>query len=152
MKGLLTLIKLRRRELDQLRRQMGVLQEERARHIARSLALTEQLKKEIESAANQPEMAMFFGNFSDHIAAQQDEIREEVHRVDRRIIQLTAKITEAFGDLKKFEITRDNIKAREAEEARRKEQILLDEIAAQQHHMNKNKELSSSGGEEVNNN
>ena len=133
MKGLATLIKLHKRMVDDLRRKMGLLESQKSQLQQASAKLQEELQREIALAAKQPEMAGFFGGFAKRIQNRQKDIAGEIKKLDADMAKLQVEITEAFGELKKYEIARDNAKAREKEEENRKETIALDDIAGTQH-------------------
>lgn len=133
MKGLTTLIKLHKRTLDELRRKMGALEGQKAQLQETSAKLHKELEHEMALASAQPEMGAFFGGFAKRIQKRQEDIAAEVKKLDQQMAKLRENIAEAFGELKKFEIAKDNAKKRVAEEQNRKDTILLDEIAGQQH-------------------
>lgn len=132
MQGIDTLIKMHQRELDALRRQLVQQEEQKQQLIELATKLHEELLRERELAAQEPAMAAYMGDFEKRIQKRQLGIAQEVIRIDDEIAQLSAAITERFGELKKYEITRDNQIAREkaAEDAR--EQNRLDEVGLQQ--------------------
>lgn len=132
IKGLHTLIRLHKRHLDVLRRSLGELERKKADLLAISAKLERELQEELILANTQLEMSSFFGDFADRIAKKQQQIAEDVAKLDELIIQLTDQIAEQFSEMKKYELARDAIIAREKEEASRKERILLDEIGLQQ--------------------
>lgn len=132
MKGLDTLIKLKKRDLDDIRRELGSLENQKQQLIDASQKLSEDLRREIETAGRQPEMSQFFGGFSKRIKNRQEEIAQEVKNLDKKIEVIREQVREAFGELKKLEIAKQQKKQREEKEAQRKETIQLDEIAGQQ--------------------
>jgi flagellar export protein FliJ len=133
MKTLATLIKLHRRRLDELRRQMGALENQKAQLLQTSQRLQEELREEINKASQQPEMGHFFGGFAKRIQQRQEDIAEEVRSLDKQMQKLNDEIAEAYTDVKKYEIAEQNAKERAKQEALRKENIMLDELAQQQH-------------------
>jgi flagellar export protein FliJ len=132
-KGIDTLIKLRKRVLDELRRSLASLENQKAQLKNVSARLEDELLREIKLAATQPEMGNFFGDFAKRIKNRQQEIANEIKALDKKMDKLPLEISEAYSELKKFEIARENAKKREAAELNRKETIALDEIAGQQH-------------------
>ena len=132
-KTLTTLIKLYRRRLDELRRAMVALENEKSQLQLASARLQQELEDEIRKATEQPEMGHFFGGFATRIQQRQEELASAIHEIDMKIRKLNDDISEAFTDVKKYEIAQDNQKKREAQEALRKETIMLDELASQQH-------------------
>lgn len=133
MKGINTLIKLSKRKLDELRRQMVQLENQKEQLRQTSMKLQQELENEIALAGRQPEMGNFFGGFAKRIQMRQQEIAAEIKKLEQQMAKLAEQITAAFGELKKYEIARDNAKQRAQAEQNRKDTILLDEIASQQH-------------------
>ena len=133
MKGLLTLIKLSKRTLDELRRKMVSLESQKAQLQQTSARLQAELNHEMVMAGKQPEMSSFFGGFAKRIQKRQEEIALEISKLDKEMMKLRDDITAAFGELKKYEIALENSKKRAAEEQNRKDTIMLDEVASQQH-------------------
>ncbi|NBX03016.1 MAG: hypothetical protein EBR02_02905 [Alphaproteobacteria bacterium] len=134
MKGINTLIKLSKRELDGLRREMASLETQKAQLQEATQKLSEELLREQELASKQPEMGAFFGGFATRIKKRQEEIAAEIKKLDEKIRALNEKILVAFSELKKYEIAKENAEKRALEEQNRKETIMLDEIAGQQFH------------------
>jgi flagellar export protein FliJ len=133
MKGLTTLIRLHKRNLDDLRRQMVILENEETQLQQAVVTLQQELESEIKLAAAKPEMSSFFGEFAKRIRNRQEKIRQEIKEVETKIRKLNDEIAEEFTELKKFEIALENAKNRAKSEENRKETLMLDEIAAQQY-------------------
>lgn len=133
MKTLDTLIRLHKRKLDELRRNMVALENQKAQLQQAVVKLQQELEAEVKLAGKQPEMANFFGEFAKRIKNRQENLRQEIAALDVKINNLNKEIFEAFADLKKYEVAKENAKFRAREEANRKETIMLDEIAAQQY-------------------
>lgn len=138
MKGLATLIKLKKRALDELRRQMVALENQKQQFIELSEHLEKELKREILLLKTAPEMSVYFGNFSKRMKQRQETVTQEIKKLDKRIQKLSEEISEAFSELKKFEIAKENAEKRAAKEWQRKEMIRLDEVAIQQDRQKKN--------------
>lgn len=134
MKALNTLIRLSKKTLDELRRNMADLENQKSALEQTILSLKKDLDTEVDLAKKQVEMSTFFGEFAKRIKNRQDAIRVEIKNIDAQIVKLNNEIFIAFTELKKYEIARDNVKKKAAFEASRKETIMLDEIASQQHH------------------
>lgn len=132
MKGLTTLIKLNKRTLDELRRKMVALENQKAQLLQASAKLQEELLAEIKLASKTPEMGQFFGGFSNRIKKRQEDIAAEVQKLDKQMDDLNVEIRAAFSELKKFEIALDNAKMRAKASQERKLTIEMDEIAQQQ--------------------
>lgn len=132
MKGLSTLIKLHKRTLDELRRSMASLENQKEQLQLAIKKMQEELEAELVLAGKQPEMANFFGEFSKRIKTRQDMLRQEIRSLDTQIIKLNDEIAAAFAELKKFEIAKENAMRRAREEEARKDTLMLDELAGQQ--------------------
>lgn len=132
MKTLNTLIRLHKRTLDELRRNMVALENQKTQLQQTIKSLQNELEKEVALAGKQVEMANFFGEFAKRIRGRQDVIHQEIRGIDGKIEALNKEIFEAFTELKKYEIASENLKLRMLEEEKRKETLMLDEIAAQQ--------------------
>jgi flagellar export protein FliJ len=132
MKTLDTLIRLHKRTLDELRRNMAALENQKAQLRQAIQVLQKEMEKEIALAGEQPEMANFFGEFAKRIKNRQEVIYQEIAAIDAKISNLNNEIFAAFTELKKYEIARENAKLKAKAEENRKETLMLDEIAAQQ--------------------
>ncbi len=135
-KGLPTLIKLRQRELDALRKRMTILTQNRQHLVNQSDQLLIDLHNEIELAGELADMGSFFGNYSEHIQKQREKLYKEIQMLERKIENLTDEISLAFGELKKFEIALENQRQREKQKEEKREMNQLDEIAARKHREN----------------
>jgi flagellar export protein FliJ len=137
MKGLDTLIKLHKRTLDELRRQIGVLENQKQQLLNLSQKLSEELKEEIKIATGRLDMSQFFGGFAKRIQTRQQGIAEEIKTLDKKIETLTDSARVAFGEVKKYEIAKANAEKRKQKEIMRKETSALDEVAGNQHQRKK---------------
>lgn len=140
--GIETLIKLHKRELDTLRRELVRKEEQKESLIQLATKLHHELMRERELAAEQPTMAAYMGDYEKRIAKRQLAIAQDVIQVDGDIMQLSAAIAERFGELKKYEITRDNRIERERAAEATREQIMMDELGAQQFSRKKDEKKS----------
>jgi flagellar export protein FliJ len=140
MKTLDTLIRLHKRTLDGLRRQMVELETQKSQLQQAIINLQKELDSEVALAGKQPEMANFFGEFAKRIKTRQENLRQEIRALDAKITELNKEIFDAFAELKKYEIAKENAKQRAREEEKRKETLMLDEIAAQQYQRKKETE------------
>lgn len=137
MKTLNTLIRLHKRTLDELRRNMTALENQKIQLQQTIITLQKELDTEVSLAGKQLEMANFFGGFAKRIKNRQENIHKEIIALDGKIEALNKEIFTAFAELKKYEIARENARLKAAEEEKRKETLLLDEIASRQHQRNK---------------
>ena len=141
MKTLDTLIRLHKRTLDGLRREMVELETQKSQLQQAIINLQKELDTEVALAGKQPEMANFFGEFAKRIKARQESLLQEIRNLDVKIAKLNNEIFEAFAELKKYEIARANAKLRAQEKEKHKETLMLDEIAAQQYQRKNREEI-----------
>jgi flagellar export protein FliJ len=132
MKALNTLIRIHKRNLDELRRNMVALENQKAQLEQAIIILHQELDKEIALASKQPEMSNFFGEFAKRIKGRQETLRQEIIAIDIKVNTLNDEIFAEFTEIKKFEIARENKKNRLKDAENRKETLMLDEIASQQ--------------------
>lgn len=132
MKGIDTLIKLSKRQLDELRREMVKVESQKEKLLEAIQRLNEELQRELKLAGEQVEWSGFFGGFAKRIQARQETLYTEIHRLDAIIEKMRDQIAEAFGELKRYELAKENAKQRAKEAQARKDTIMLDEIAGQQ--------------------
>ncbi len=115
-----------------MRRNMAALEGQKEQLHQSIKSLQNELEKEMKLAGLQAEMANFFGEFAKRIRGRQDMLHGEIKNIDVKIAELNKEIFAEFTELKKYEIARENLKQKMAEEEKRKETLMLDEIAAQQ--------------------
>lgn len=132
MKGIATLIRLAKRELDELKRKQVALETQKDQLLKAIAKLHSDLQNEMKVAAKTQEMASFYGGFAKRMKAREDDIRAEIKKIEEELLQLAEQIMLAFTDLKKYEIAQENDKQRKRAEENRKETIMLDDIASNQ--------------------
>lgn len=128
MKSLPTLIRVKQRELDALKRQQGTLEKRRDDLLNTVDQLTDQLVAELKAAEALPDMAHFFGGFSASIKQRQEAIHAQIRKVEGEIDKLAQLIMVVFSELKKLDLAHAAWKKREAEKLRRREQQEMDEV------------------------
>ncbi|MBY0406429.1 MAG: hypothetical protein K2Q01_01965 [Rickettsiales bacterium] len=133
MKGLLTLIKLSKRTLDELRRKLTALETAKAQKEQAIIQLRQEVEREMHMASQRPEMGNFFGGFAKRMRLREQELHAEILKTDKEIDAMREEIAKAFAEQKKYEIALENAKLREKEKLARLETIAMDEIASQQH-------------------
>jgi hypothetical protein len=133
LKTLNTLIKLHKRRIEIMRREMIAMEEERRQLRELAENLREEHAKEMRLSAEEPKMAGFFGAYAKRVKERQEAIAKEIQRLDSNIEAKADSIREEFSEQKKYEIAREHTKKRLAEEARHRQQQRFDEIGAQQY-------------------
>ncbi len=133
LKSFNTLIKLHKRRVDIIRREMIALEEQRNQLLALCAALREEYAREVEISSADARMAGFFGNYSVRVQKRQESIAAEVLKLDKAIDEKTEAIRAEFAEQKKFEIARGHEIKRLAELDKHRQQSRFDEVASQQY-------------------
>lgn len=129
MKSIHTLLRVKQREMDALKRQQGVLENQREEVHKIIEGLANQLASELKAAQGMPEMAHFFGDYSATIKQRQEMMHGHLRRVEAELAKLAALIRERFSEIKKFELVLANWEKRKSEAERKREQQEMDEVA-----------------------
>lgn len=133
MKGMKTLIKMQQRDLDDLRREQTNLQDQRDALVALLTRMENELNEERKLAEGRFEMAKYMEDYTARVKARQLTIVQEVIEINNKLEELAEAISNSFGELKKYEITKENYDQGVKAKIDRREQIMLDEVGLQQH-------------------
>jgi len=128
MKSLTTLIRVKQREMDALKRQQGILENQREEVVKIIDGLANQLVSELKAAQEMPDMAHFFGNYSASIKQRQEMMHGHLRRVEAELDKLSLQLRERFSEMKKFELALANWQKRRDDAQKRLEQQEMDEI------------------------
>lgn len=128
MKSMKTLLRVKQREIDALKRAQAVMEQHREAMHQTLDKLQMTLVKELKTAESMPDMAQFFGDFSAHIRRRQDEVHVQLRKLEMELDKLVAQIRERFSEMKKYELALAMHEKREAEKAKRREQQAMDEM------------------------
>lgn len=132
MKGMKTLIKMQQKDLDELRREQTALEEQREQLMALLTRLENEMMEERKLAEGRLEMGVYLEEYVARVKARQISIVQEIVQINIRLEQLAEQISTAFGELKKYEITKDNYDKGVQAVIDRREQIMLDEVGLRQ--------------------
>lgn len=128
MKSITTLIRVKQRELDALKRQQAILEKRREELYMIIIQLGDRLVQEMKLAKEMPEMAHFFGDFAANIKKRQDQTYVQIRKLDKELDKLAEQLADKFSELKKLELAHAAWLKREAEKQRKREQLEMDEI------------------------
>ncbi len=128
MKSMNTLLRVKRREMDALKRQQGMLERQREDVLSNIARLDDQLAQELKLAEDMPEMGHFFGDFSIAIKNRQEKLRVHLRKLEIELDKLAEQLRERFSDMKKYELALANWEKQRAAVAARREQQEMDEI------------------------
>ena len=134
MRSLETLIRVQRRQLDQLRRDLVALETLAEDLRGQAAALEQDVKtQQVVAKRGGPEIAFSYPNFAQWAIERRTRLAASIADVDGRLETTRAQVSEAFQDLKRFDIVLANRQQRAREEANRREQALLDQIGLDGH-------------------
>ena len=133
MKSVITLLRVKQREMDALKRQQAVIENQRQDVITRIDKLSAQLAHELKSAEAMPEMAHFFGDFSVTIKTRQEQLRKQLFRLDLERDKIAVQIFDRFSEMKKYDLALANWNKQRDQLANRRAQQYMDEIAIRGH-------------------
>lgn len=132
-KSLKALIRYRKFELDERRRELRALEDLAAQIDASIVALDQEVMRERQLAANDMLLARYWPTYSEWARGRRDELVQNRLQVGEQILKAEDAVTDAYRELKKFEVAEANRLAREKAELDRKDRIRLDEIAEVAH-------------------
>ncbi|MCH8862770.1 MAG: flagellar FliJ family protein [Proteobacteria bacterium] len=136
MKGIDSVIRLQKWQVDEQRRQVADLEGLLMDLTQRAQALEQEILKEQEVAADQ-NVAFIYGNYVRHAISRRETLQRSI--VDAEVAAVAARdvLTELYQDMKRYEIAKDRHDARQALKENRAEQAELDDIALKMHRRKK---------------
>ena len=133
-KDLHALIRLRKWEVDEKQRALGLLLREEERVIARQTALEQSLVQERAFVAKaEPSQRVTFEAFVRRCMAAREALERELFEVMKKIALAQLDLAEAFRRLKTFEISQRQRDLEALKEEERLEQLTLDEVGLTLH-------------------
>lgn len=129
MKGLPTLIRLRKWELEEKRRKVSdleALEQQLGEAIAR---LDDEVQMEQAVATASGEVNFAYGPFAAAAVERRRTLKASVDDVRQQIIAAQEEVTIAYQELKKYEVAQSNRRRRARDEQGRRDQIILDDIS-----------------------
>ena len=132
MKGIDSVIRLQKWQVDEQRRQVSDLEGLLMDLTRRADALEQEILKEQEVAADQ-NVAFIYGDYARYAIERRETLQRSI--ADAEVAAAAARdvLTELYQDMKRYEIAKDRHDARELLKANRAEQAELDGIAIQLH-------------------
>lgn len=148
-KGLKTLIRLSKFNVDEKRRALTALQAREDEIVAEIQAAEGQLVREQQLAtANAETIGFAFPLFYQAWAQRRHGMEQALIAVRQQIELARDELAEAFREQKTYEVTQANREKREREEADRKEQIFLDEVGLNMHRRKGEQQAAADAEEE----
>lgn len=132
------LIRLHEWNVDEKRRKLGELLRLQGELEDQMKQLEADLVKQQQAAAADPTLAgITYGNFAQQVIQRRENLQESIDQMEFVIAHAQDDLSQAYQELKKYEIVDRNRQRRYELEQGRREQIQLDEIALNQHRRKK---------------
>lgn len=128
MKGLPGLIRLHRWKLDEERRKLAELQTLAAGFEREIVHLEATMREEGEKAQESVDAAQTYGQYLNAAIQRRDRLRKSIAEIEKQIAEWNERVSEAFQELKRYELAQAEQERKEALRTRRLEQIQQDEI------------------------
>ena len=128
-KGVATLIRINELNVDERRRELGA----RLRELDDLEAALELLEKEVvdeqRTANAQPEIAGFiYGAYANTVIHRREQFQLAITSKEQEVSVAREVLSDAYQELKKYEVFYENQRRKEAEEQASKDQAELDEV------------------------
>jgi flagellar export protein FliJ len=127
------LIRLARFKVEELQKQMAELDRSRQALIDQIERLEASVPEEQAVAAESKEGFLAYGSYAQAVIKRKENIRLSLEEVDIQANALRGRLSEAFQELKKYELLEERRLARIEKAVRAAEQDELDEIAQVRH-------------------
>ncbi|RMF10485.1 MAG: flagellar export protein FliJ [Alphaproteobacteria bacterium] len=128
MKGLDSMIRLQKWQVDEKRRQLGELEAMRADLVRRQDALRAEMAAE-KAVANDHVVQFTFATYIRDTLDRLETLSNSIQEVDRAIEAMQDELAEVYRELKKYEVARARHLARSRQEEARRDQTATDEVA-----------------------
>lgn len=125
-----SLIRLHRFHVDEKRRKLAELELMLQEFRARERELEAQVQSEQKKAGISDVAHFAYPMFAKSVIRRRQNILTSIEDIDKQIEAAKDELSEAFRELKKYEIIEDNRKRKHRKDILRVEQMELDEVAA----------------------
>lgn len=129
MKGIKTLIKLQKKELDERARKKAVLESQMVQLRTNINTLQDELMKEEKLLESMPEMGFAFSQYAEGNKLRQQQLEQSYAHIKRQVYQIEEEMQEFFGELKKYEIALEQKIKKQRQKEKRVEDKFLDDVA-----------------------
>ena len=128
MKGLPSLIRLHKRELEEQQRELGELEAVRNRFVGRIQELDAEVAAEAAAAGDLPETGHVLGGYVQAALHRRRHLEVSVDETLEKINQIRDQVAAAFQELKRFELADEMQRDRARKHLRRQERNKEDEM------------------------
>lgn len=128
MKGLDGLIRLHKWKLDEKRQVLAELERLAARLRQELLDLEREVAEEQKVAKSSPEAMATYGQYANAVIARRNKLTQSQSEVEQRMRGALDEVTQAFRELKKYELVKARRDKTAQETEKRQQQAVLDEL------------------------
>jgi flagellar export protein FliJ len=136
MKSLKILIKLHKKKLDDLTKQINNLENRKDKLNISLKKLQEQILSELKKFMG-TEYVFMLDNYMKSSEDKEQKLKTQIKQLEEQILGLRDQLAEQFAELKKFEIALENRLKAEQEVIRKSEVKALDEFNTIKHNLSK---------------
>ncbi len=133
MSALNSLVRVHSWSLDEKRQKLAELDRIADKLRADLVALEQELIQEQSAASGSVEGSIAFPAFVAATLERRKRLRQSIANIELACVAARDEVNQAFQEMKKFEVARDNQIAEEQSEAARREQITMDELGVEMH-------------------
>ena len=137
MSALNSLVRVHSWSLDEKRQKLAELDGIADKLRADLVALEQELIQEQSAASGSVEGSIAFPAFVAATLERRKRLRQSIANIELACAAARDEVNQAFQEMKKFELARDNQIAEEQSEAARREQIIMDELGVELHRRKK---------------
>ena len=127
------LIRFHKFDLDEKRRYLRELEEQEARIQEAIDAIDQEVQSEQAFSRGEANFAPYYGGYATRTKARREALVDELSKAHEIVEEARETVVQAFEELKKYEITKDQQDHRAYLEEERQTQSELDEIALTTH-------------------
>ena len=127
------LIRFLKFDLDERRRYLRELEEQKANIQEAIDAIDQEVQYEQAFSRGEANFAPYYGGYATRTKARREALVDELSKVQETVEEARETVVQAFEELKKYEITKDQQDHRAYLEEERQIQIELDEIGLTTH-------------------
>lgn len=128
MKGLDGLIRLHKWKLDEKRQVLAELERLAARLRQELLDLEREVADEQKVAKSSPEAMASYGQYANAVIARRNKLTQSQSEVEQRMRGALEEVTQAFRELKKYELVKARRDKTAMDQEKRQQQAVLDEL------------------------
>tara|TARA_B100000287_G_C20084305_1_gene563692 strand:+ start:113 stop:535 length:423 start_codon:yes stop_codon:yes gene_type:complete len=129
LKNIDLLIELNKSILEEKRRELGLFLNEETSLENQIVFLDNDLIKEQNFSKLNIESIFYYDNYARSVSLKKRDLEQKLSQIRQIIFKARELVNEAYLELRKFEITKENADKKEKIEISRQEQVRLDDIS-----------------------